>query len=98
MPPRAAVTDAQLIADALPGRADRAVLLARITEKRYQEAVRALDLLPLPKGKAREAELLDRYRVLQKFIRGSRQFGSQRQASEKRAATIGMVPSILARI
>src|SRR6185503_13158013 len=40
-------------------------------------------------GKARETDLLDRYKSIQEFIRTGRQFGSQRQASEKRAAQIG---------
>lgn len=81
---------AQLFAGAMLGRTAREELLARITAKRHQDAVRALGLLPLPGGSAREADLLERYRLLQEFIRGSRQFGSQRQASEKRAAAIGM--------
>ena len=50
--------------------------------------MRALGLLPLASGKSRESDLLDRYKVIQEFRRGSKQFGSQRQASEKRAAQI----------
>jgi hypothetical protein len=80
---------ARLFADAMLGRVTKKELVQRITKKRYQDAVRALGLLPLPKGKARETDLLGRYQVIQEFRRGSKQFGSQRQASEKRAAQIG---------
>jgi hypothetical protein len=80
---------ARLFADAMLGRATKKELVQRIRQKRYQDAVRALGLLPLAKGKTREADLLDRYKVIQEFRRGSKQFGSQRQASEKRAAQIG---------
>jgi hypothetical protein len=81
---------AQLWAGAMLGKVTRAELVARIVEKRNQEAVRALGLLPLPAGPEREPEVLARYRVLQEFLRGSREFGSQRQASEKLAVSIGM--------
>ena len=80
---------ARLFADAMLERVKKKELLARVNPKRQQDAVRALGLLPLEKGKSREADLLGRYKVMQEFIRTSRQFGSQRQASEKRAAQIG---------
>jgi hypothetical protein len=64
-------------------------LVQRITNKRHQDAVRALGLLPLAAGEKRERDLLERYKIIQEFRRGSKQFGSQRQASEKRAAQIG---------
>lgn len=44
----------------------------------------------LPKGKKRDRDLLDRYQTLQDFLRTSKKFGSQRQASEKLAVSIGM--------
>jgi hypothetical protein len=72
-------------------------LVARIEGKRHQDSVRALGLLPLPEGghihldaEAVMHDLLVRYRVFQEFLRTSRKFGSQRQASEKMAAQIGM--------
>lgn len=80
---------ARLFADAMLNRVTKKELLTRAQKKRYQDAVRALGLLPLATGKSREADLLDRYKAMQEFIRTSRQFGSQRQASEKRAAQIG---------
>jgi Family of unknown function (DUF5724)/Domain of unknown function (DUF4132) len=80
---------AQLFADAMLGDVSKRELVQRITQKRYQDAVRALGLLPLAEGEKREKDLLHRYKVIQEFRRGSKQFGSQRQASEKRAAQIG---------
>lgn len=80
---------AELFADAMLNVVNKTELLKRINEKRHQDAVRALGLLPLARGKSREMGLLSRYRRFQEFVRESRQFGSQRQASEKRAALIG---------
>ncbi len=79
---------AQLFADAMLGQAKRETLVKDIESKRHQDAVRALGLLPL--GKSSKDEVLARYRIMQEFVRGSRKFGSQRQASEKLAARIGM--------
>jgi hypothetical protein len=82
---------AELFASALLGEIDAAELTERIREKRNQDSVRALGLIPLKKGpKASRKELLSRYETLQQFIKESRQFGSQRQASEKLAAEIGL--------
>ncbi|MCC6149831.1 MAG: DUF4132 domain-containing protein [Planctomycetes bacterium] len=78
---------AKLFANAMLGKEKRADLQSRIG-KRQQDAIRALGLLPLTKHY--EKEVLDRYKVIQEFVRTSRQFGSQRQASEKRAASIAM--------
>ena len=72
------------------GRLDVPTLTARIKDKRNQDALRALGLVPLAKGRAREADLLDRYGVMQEFARGSRQFGAQRQASEKSAVAVAL--------
>lgn len=77
---------ARLFADAMLGETTKKELVLRVTQKRHQDALRALGLLPL--AKARDKDLLDRYKVIQEFRRGSKQFGSQRQASEKRAAQI----------
>ena len=81
---------AQLFADAMLGRAGKGELVARLTEKRHQDAARALGLLPLAPGSEGEDDLLDRYQSMQEFVRNSRKFGSQRQASERLAARIGM--------
>lgn len=80
---------ARLFADAMLGETTKKELVQRVKQKRHQDAVRALGLLPLASGKSRDTDLLDRYKIIQEFRRSSKQFGSQRQASEKRAAQIG---------
>jgi hypothetical protein len=80
---------AKLFADAMLGKLESQALRDRIAQKRHQDSVRALGLLPLPK-KNRDREILNRYRTLQDFLRTSKKFGSQRQASEKLAVSIGM--------
>ena len=82
---------AQLFADAMRGELEEPALRARIAEKRHQDSVRALGLLPLPAGNDERADaVLGRYQLLHEFVRSSRQYGSQRQASEKRATEIGL--------
>lgn len=80
---------AKLFADAMLGKLDSQTLRDRITQKRHQDSVRALGLLPLPQEK-RDREILSRYQTLQDFLRTSKTFGSQRQASEKLAVSIGL--------
>ncbi|MDX6521564.1 MAG: hypothetical protein QOF08_2169, partial [Gaiellales bacterium] len=81
---------AQLFADAMRGKGDEQALQRRIDEKRHQDSVRALGLLPTPEGEQHDQAVLGRYQAMHEFIRSSRQFGSQRQASERRAAEIGL--------
>lgn len=83
-------TRARLFARAMAGLVTRQEFQARIDTTRHQDSVRALGLLPLPKGKAGEKELLDRFQRLAEFRRQSRQFGALRQQSEKRAVAIGL--------
>lgn len=82
-------TRALLFAEAMVGRVDPEDLRRHIADK-PPGLVRALGLVPLPEGPERAEVVLQRYRVIQEFARGSRQFGSQRQASEKLAARIGL--------
>ncbi len=82
---------AQLFADALLGELDAEACIERLQAKRHQDSVRALGLIPLPKAKkAAKAEVLARYEVIQTFIHGSRKFGSQRKASERLCADVGL--------
>jgi hypothetical protein len=82
---------AQLFARSMQGLIDAQALATRIDQKRHQDSVRALGLLPLPSaGPDRADALLQRYGAIQEFARTSRQFGSQRQASERRAAEIAL--------
>ena len=81
---------ARLFADAMLGRQSETTLIQRVQDKRHKDALCALSLLPLPDHPQREANVLARYQVVQEFLRGSRQFGSQRQASERLAASISL--------
>jgi hypothetical protein len=78
----------QMYTDAVLGRLDKAALEAEITEKRGQEKLRAYGLIPLDKRDKKDA--LRRYEFIQKFIKDSKQFGSQRRASEQGAANIAL--------
>ena len=80
----------QLFAQAMLGEIEPKTLITRIQDKRHQDAIRALGLLPLKRGKQQEKDLLNRYQIIQEFIRTSRKFGSQRQTSEKLAAAIAL--------
>jgi hypothetical protein len=83
---------AEVFAQALIGSLDIDALVARIADKRHQDSVRALGLIPLPAGEAgRDATVLSRYQTLQEFLRTSKKFGSQRQTSEKRAVEVAML-------
>jgi hypothetical protein len=82
---------AELFAQALRGRVDRAALDRRIADKRHQDAVRALGLLPLPDdAEAARAEVLARYEQLEDWRRGSRRSGQQRRTSEGLAADVAI--------
>jgi len=63
--------------------------LKKIKEKRDKDYVRALGLIPLSKT-VPEKDLLKRYNLLQDFLKESKQFGAQRQESEKAAVEIGL--------
>lgn len=80
---------AQLFAMAMLGQISEKALGKRI-QKRNQDAVRALGLLPLPAGKKQEKIVLKRYEAYQEFLHESSKFGSQRQANKKLAVTIGL--------
>lgn len=61
----------------------------KINEKRDKDYVMALGLIPISKANP-EADLLKRYNILQTFLKESKQFGAQRQESEKNAVEIGL--------
>ncbi|MBI2910291.1 MAG: DUF4132 domain-containing protein [Chloroflexi bacterium] len=81
---------ARRFADAMIGRAEKSELIVKIVDKRHQDSVRALGLLPLAKGDEQERDIRERYDVIQEFLRTSRKFGPQRQESEKLAAGIAL--------
>jgi hypothetical protein len=82
---------AQLFAEAIVGDISPARLATQIREKRNQDAARALGLAPLSEDPTvRRQEILQRYELLQWFLRESRKFGALRQASEKLAYSISL--------
>ena len=65
-------------------------LTARVRGTRNQDALRALGLIPIPTNKDRDTVLERRYQTVQEFLRSGKQFGRQRQASERRAVEIAL--------
>lgn len=82
---------ARKYADAALGNVEKEALKAEINAKRNRDLLMSIGLLPLPKVKPKcEEELLDRYQFIQNYKKESRQFGTQRRASEGRAAEIAL--------
>ncbi len=73
---------AELFANVLRGRVGEEELLARMHEKRHQDAVRAYGLLPLSDE---PPVLLQRYEVLRAFVSTGTANGPQRRATETAA-------------
>lgn len=63
--------------------------LKKINEKRDKDYLRALGLIPLSKANP-EKDLLNRYNLIQSFLKESKQFGAQRQESERKASEIAL--------
>ncbi|CAA6821288.1 MAG: DUF4132 domain-containing protein [uncultured Sulfurovum sp.] len=61
----------------------------KVKTKRDKDYLRGLGLVPLSK-KTPQKDLLNRYNIFQTFLKESKQFGAQRQESEKNAVEIGM--------
>lgn len=81
-------TRARKYADAVNGKMDAAQVKKQIAAKRNKDLLMAYTLIPL--GKKRTSDLLERYQYLQQFLKESKQFGAQRQESEKKAVEIGL--------
>lgn len=81
---------AQLYSSAILGEHKLATALERIERTRHKDSVRVLGLIPLRRGRLRDRDILSRYERLSRFLTESRQFGAQRQASERRAVEIGL--------
>jgi hypothetical protein len=82
---------ARLFADAMLGNIEENSLIGHIQDKRHQDSIRALGLIPLDTKKNTQEEVLHRYKIMQNFLQSGKKFGSQRKASEKLAVEIGMV-------
>lgn len=78
----------QLYADAVLGKLDKSNIELEIIDKRNQEKLRAYALIPLDDKDAGDA--LKRYEFIQNFAKESKQFGSQRRASEDKAVRIAL--------
>lgn len=78
----------QLYADATLGKLKVEELETEITDKRNQEKMRCYPLIPLAEKTPGEA--LRRYEFIQKFLKESKQFGSQRRESERKACNVAM--------
>jgi hypothetical protein len=82
---------AKMYAAVLDGQSDAAELREKMRATRDKDAVRAFGLAALPlETEARKREVLGRYEALQHFLKGSRDFGSMRQASEKLSFAVAM--------
>ncbi len=80
---------ARLYADVISGKTKIKEIADKVKSKRDQDYLRIYGLVPLNK-KTPEKDVLSRYAYLQKFKKESKQFGSQRQASESAAVQIAM--------
>lgn len=81
-------TRARKYADAVSGKLKAAEVKKEIIAKRNKDLLMAYALIPL--GRKADKELLDRYQYLQRFLKESKEFGAQRQASEKQAVGIAL--------
>lgn len=76
------------LSDALLGNLKAKQVMKEISEKRNKDLVVALGLIPL--GRNKHGDLRERYIFLNKFLKDSKQFGAQRQASEGRAVKLAL--------
>ncbi|SEC77305.1 protein of unknown function [Tenacibaculum sp. MAR_2009_124] len=82
-------TLAKLYADVILKEVKITEVTKRVKEKRNQNYLRVYGLVPLSKT-VPQKDVLKRYNYLQQFLKESKQFGSQRQESEKLAVQIAM--------
>ncbi len=76
------------LSDAVLGILKAKDVMKEITDKRNKDLVVAYGLIPL--GRNRIKDLRQRYAFLNKFLKESKQFGAQRQASESRAVKLAL--------
>ncbi|MDR2119078.1 MAG: DUF4132 domain-containing protein [Tannerellaceae bacterium] len=75
--------------DAVNGKTDAADVRRQVEEKRNRDLLMMYGLIPL--SKRSNNDLTERYRYFLQFLKESKQFGSQRQECEKKAAELGML-------
>lgn len=74
--------------DAVNGKIKAKELKEEIEKERNKDLLMSYCLIPINRRSKRD--LVERYQYLQQFLRESKNFGSQRQESEKRAVEIGL--------
>ncbi len=79
---------ARIYADAVLGKMTLQDCKDKVNDKRNQNYVVAIGLVPTLLEK--EKDVLERYQFLQNFKKQSKEFGQQRQASEKRVTELAM--------
>ena len=80
-------TRARKYMDACTGKKGKEEFYKQAAEKRNKDALNAYCIVPL----IDEADLLERYLYVQQFLKESKSFGAQRQASEKRCCEIALM-------
>ncbi|MCR5118069.1 MAG: DUF4132 domain-containing protein [Lachnospiraceae bacterium] len=78
-------TRARKYSDAACGKMDAKETEKQIEDKRNKDLLMAYALIP-----AKAKEIKEHYAFIQKFLKGSKQFGAQRRASEKAAAEMAV--------
>lgn len=79
-------TRARKYMDACMGKKNKETFYKQASEKRNKDALNAYCIAPIED----DADLLERYLYVQQFLKESKKFGSQRQASEKRSCEIAL--------
>ena len=77
----------QLFADATLGRLDAEEVKSRVADKRNKDYLLVYGLIPIKD----KGDLLSRYEFIHQFIKESKQYGAQRQASEGRSGSIALL-------
>jgi hypothetical protein len=77
----------QLFADATLGKLDINNVKNRVMDKRNKDYLLTYGLIPVRS----KDDILERYEYIHQFIKESKQFGAQRQASEGRSASIALL-------
>ncbi len=80
---------AQFLADVLLGNTSREELMENIKKRKLKEHVRLLGLLPLQEGAKRDADLRERYEVMQDYRKYARGLSSLSKPAAMRASEIG---------
>lgn len=81
---------AQFIADVLLGNVKKSELVTAIRDRKLKDNVRLLGLLPLAEGAKRDADLQDRYQVLQGYKKYAKGLSSLSRPDAELAAEIGL--------